>query len=194
VQVALVVGAGNMVRGRQLMADAAIRRTTADYMGMLGTVMNALSLGDSLNGRGIPARVLSAIAMPAVCEPYTIREARRQLDENRVVISAGGTGNPFFTTDTCASLRASELEADALIKATKVNGVFDSDPMLNPQAERYDTLTYAKVLEDRLGVMDLSAISMCMENDIKIIVLQVSLPGNLLDAVCGKEVGTVVTS
>jgi len=194
VQVTLVVGAGNMIRGRQLVADSAIRRTTADYMGMLGTVVNSLALGDSLNARGIPTRVLSAIAMPVVCQPYSIREARKQLDKNRVVVSAGGTGNPFFTTDTCASLRASELEVDALIKATKVNGVFDSDPMLNPRAKRYDRLTYAKVLEDRLGVMDLSAISMCMENDIKIIVLQVSLPGNLLDAVCGKDVGTVVTS
>jgi len=162
-------------------------------MGMLGTVINALALGDSLNGRGLPTRVLSAVAMPAVCQTYTIREARKQLDKGRIVISAGGTGNPFFTTDTCASLRASELGVDALIKATKVDGIFDSDPMLNPQAKRYDKLTYTKILEDRLGAMDLSAISMCMENDIKIIVLQISKPGNLLNAVCGQEVGTLVT-
>jgi len=194
VQVAVVVGAGNMVRGRQLTEDTTIRRTTADYMGMLGTVVNALALGDSLDAHGIPTRVLSAVAMPTVCQPYSIREARKQLDKDRVIVSAGGTGNPFFTTDTCASLRACELEVDALIKATKVDGVFDSDPMLNPQAKKYDKLTYAKILEDRLGVMDLSAISMCMENDIKIIVLQVSLPGNLLNAVCGKDVGTIVTS
>jgi len=193
VGITLVVGGGNLIRGRQLMEDPNVRRTTADQMGMLGTVINALALGDSLNGRGLPTRVLSAVAMPTVCQTYTIREARKQLDKGRIVISAGGTGNPFFTTDTCASLRASELGVDALIKATKVDGVFDSDPMLNPQAKRYDKLTYAKILEDRLGVMDLSAISMCMENDIKIIVLQISKPGNLLSAVCGQEVGTIVT-
>ncbi|MDP6545935.1 MAG: UMP kinase [Phycisphaerae bacterium] len=193
VGVTMVIGGGNLIRGRQLMEDPSIRRTTADHMGMLGTVINALALGDSLNGRGLPARVLSAVAMPTVCQTYTVREARKQLDKGRIVISAGGTGNPFFTTDTCASLRASELGADAMIKATKVDGVFDSDPMLNPQAKRYDKLTYAKILEDRLGVMDLSAISMCMENDIKIIVLQISKPGNLLNAICGQQVGTLVT-
>ncbi|MBL7220258.1 MAG: UMP kinase [Phycisphaerae bacterium] len=192
VGVTLVIGGGNMVRGRQLREAPNIRRTTADQMGMLGTVINALALGDSLNGRGLHTRVLSAVAMPTVCQTYTIREARKQLGKGRIVISAAGTGNPFFTTDTCASLRASELGVDALIKATKVDGVFDSDPMLNPQAKRYDKLTYAKILEDRLGVMDLSAISMCMENDIKIIVLQISRPGNLLDAVCGREVGTII--
>jgi len=193
VGVTLVVGGGNLIRGRQLMEDPGIQRTTADQMGMLSTVINALALCDSLNGRGLPTRVLSAVAMPTVCQTYTVREARKQLDKGRIVISAGGTGNPFFTTDTCASLRASELGVDALIKATKVDGVFDSDPILNPQAKRYDKLTYAKILEDRLGVMDLSAISMCMENDIKIIVLQISKPGNLLDAVCGQEVGTIIT-
>jgi uridylate kinase len=193
VKITLVIGGGNMIRGRQLMEDPNIQRTTADQMGMLGTVINALALGDSLNGRGLPARVLSAVAMPTVCQVYTIREARKQLAKGRIVISAGGTGNPFFSTDTCAALRASELGADALIKATKVDGVFDSDPMLNPQAKRYDKLTYAKFLKDRLSVMDLSAISMCMENDIKIIVLQISKPGNLLNAVCGQEVGTLVT-
>jgi uridylate kinase len=193
VKIVMVIGGGNMIRGRQLMEDPNIRRTTADQMGMLGTVINALALGDALNGRGLPARVLSAEVMPTVCQTYTIREARKQLDKGRIVISAGGTGNPFFSTDTCASLRASELGVDALIKATKVDGVFDSDPMLNPQAKRYDKLTYAKILEDRLGVMDLSAISMCMENDIKIVVLEISKTGNLLNAVCGQEIGTIVT-
>ncbi|MDP6634813.1 MAG: UMP kinase [Phycisphaerae bacterium] len=193
VQIVLVVGGGNLIRGRHLTEDPNILRTTADQMGMLGTVINAMALGDALNKRDMPTRVLSAVAMPAICQTYTIREARKQLDKGRIVISAGGTGNPFFTTDTCASLRASELGVDALIKATKVDGVFDSDPMLNPKAKRYDTLTYAKILEDRLGVMDLSAISMCMENDIKILVLQISKPGNLLNAVCGQEVGTIVT-
>jgi len=193
VEIVLVVGGGNLIRGRQLIADPNIQRTTADQMGMLGTIINALGLGDALNARGLPTRVLSAVAMPTLCQTYTIREARKQLDKGRIVISAGGTGNPFFTTDTCASLRASELGVDALVKATKVDGVFDSDPMLNPKARKHDKLTYAKVLEDRLGVMDLSAISMCMENDIKILVLQISKPGNLLNAVCGQEVGTIVT-
>jgi len=130
VGVTMVVGGGNLIRGRQLMEDPNIQRTTADQMGMLGTVINALALCDSLNGRGVPTRVLSAVAMPTVCQTYTVREARKQLGKGRVVISAGGTGNPFFTTDTCASLRASELGVDALVKATKVDGVFDSDPML----------------------------------------------------------------
>jgi len=193
VGIVVVVGSGNLIRGRQLMEDPNIRRITADQMGMLGTVINALAMGVALNGRGLPTRVLSAVSMPTLCQTYTIREARKQLDKGRIVISAGGTGNPFFTTDTCASLRASELGVDVLIKATKVDGVFDSDPMLIPQAKQYDKLTYAKILEDRLGVMDLSAISMCMENDIKIIVLQITKPGNLLNAVCGHEVGTIVT-
>jgi len=193
VQIVLVVGGGNLIRGRHLTEDPNIRRTTADQMGMLGTVINGLALCDAMNGRGLPTRALSAVAMPTICQTYTIREALKQLDKGRVVISAGGTGNPFFTTDTCASLRASELGVDAMVKATKVDGVFDSDPMLNSQAKRYDKLTYAKVLEDRLGVMDLSAISMCMENDIKILVLQISKPGNLLNAICGQEVGTIVT-
>jgi uridylate kinase len=193
VEIVLVVGGGNLIRGRQLADDPNILRTTADQMGMLGTVINGLALGDALNGRGMPTRVLSAVGSPNVCQTYSIREARKQLDKGRIVVSAGGTGNPFFTTDTCASLRASELDADAVVKATKVDGVFDSDPMLNPSAKRYDKLTYAKVLEDRLGVMDLSAISMCMENDIKILVLQISKPGNLLAAVCGQEVGTIVS-
>jgi len=193
VEIVLVVGGGHLIRGRQLADDPNILRTTADQMGMLGTVINGLALGDTLNGRGMPTRVLSAVGSANVCQAYSIREARKQLDKGRIVISAGGTGNPFFTTDTCASLRASELGAEAMIKATKVDGVFDSDPMLNPNAKRYDKLTYAKVLEDRLGVMDLSAISMCMENDIKILVLQISKPGNLLAAVCGQEVGTIVS-
>ncbi|MBT3200782.1 MAG: UMP kinase [Phycisphaerales bacterium] len=193
VEIVMVVGGGNLIRSRQLMEDPNIKRTTADQMGMLGTIINGLGLCDALNGRGLPARVLSAVHMPTLCETYTIKEAQKQLAKGRIVISAGGTGNPFFTTDTCSSLRASELGVEAFVKATKVDGVFDSDPMLNPKAVRYDKLTYAKVLEDRLGVMDLSAISMCMENDIKILVLQLSKPGNLLNAVCGQEVGTIVT-
>lgn len=193
VQMAIVVGGGNIVRGRDLRDDANIERTTADFMGMLATVINALALGETLCARGADARVMSAIPMPAVCEPYTVRNALGHLDQRRIVICAGGTGNPLFTTDTCASLRAGELKAEALVKATRVDGVFDSDPEVNPDARRYESLTYEKVLADRLGVMDLSAVTMCMENDIPIIVLQVSKPGNLLGAVCGDDVGTTVS-
>jgi len=193
VRMAIVVGGGNIARGRDLRADANIERTTADFMGMLATVINALALGEILGARGADARVMSAIPMPAVCEPYTIRNALAHLDRRRIVICAGGTGNPLFTTDTCASLRAGELKASALLKATKVDGVFDSDPATNPDARRYERLTYQKVLDDRLGVMDLSAVTMCMENDIPIIVLAVSKPGNLLGAVRGDDVGTTVS-
>jgi len=193
VQVALVVGGGNIIRARQLYRDPHIERITADYMGMLATVINALALGDTLAGRNVPARVMSAIPMPSVCESYTQGGAMKHLDNNRVVIFAGGTGNPFFTTDTCASLRASEIKAEALIKATKVDGVFDSDPAENPKAKRYKKLTYQKVLADRLGVMDLSAVSMCMENDIPIVVLQISRSGNLRSAICGCDVGTLIS-
>jgi uridylate kinase len=136
---------------------------------------------------------MSAVPMPSVCESYTQRGAMKHLDNNSVVIFAGGTGNPFFTTDTCASLRASEIKAEALIKATKVDGVFDSDPAENPKAKRYKKLTYQKVLADRLGVMDLSAVSMCMENDIPIVVLQISRSGNLRSAICGRNVGTLIS-
>lgn len=194
VQVGLVVGGGNFIRGRQLLEDPHIQRTTADYMGMLATVMNSLALCDTFNSRGIPARVFSAVPMPKICPTFTQHEVEKQLRKNRVLIFAGGTGNPFCTTDTCASLRASEIQADLLVKATKVDGVFDSDPMLNPNAKKYDHLTYNQVLADRLGVMDLSAISMCMENDIPIVVLQVSKSGNLRDAICGKSVGTLVNN
>jgi uridylate kinase len=193
VQVALVVGGGNIIRARQLHRDPHIERTTADYMGMLATVINALALGDTLTGRNVPVRVMSAVPMPSVCESYTQRGAMKHLDNNSVVIFAGGTGNPFFTTDTCASLRASEIKAEALIKATKVDGVFDSDPAENPKAKRYKKLTYQKVLADRLGVMDLSAVSMCMENDIPIVVLQISRSGNLRSAICGRDVGTLIS-
>ncbi len=192
VQLGIVVGGGNFIRGRQLTDDPHIQRTTADSMGMLATVINALALCDTLNGRGTPAVVLSAVPMPTVCEAFTHRQAMKHLNKGRVVIFAGGTGNPFFTTDTCASLRACEINADVLIKATKVDGVFDSDPMKNPDAKRYEHLTCRKALDDRLGVMDLSAISMCMENDIPILVLQVTKAGNLLAAASGKTVGTLV--
>ena len=191
VQISLVVGGGNIIRGADL-AGTHIRRTTADYMGMLATVINAIALRDSLEDRGVPARVMSAIPMSAVCEPFVRERAIRHLEMGRVVIFAAGTGNPFFTTDTCAALRAGELLADILIKATKVDGVFDSDPMLNPNAKKYDHLTYEKALAERLGVMDLTAFSLCMENGIPINVLQVFQPGNLARAVRGEKVGTLV--
>lgn len=193
-QIALVVGGGNFLRGRTLVGKVAVRRVTADYMGMLATVMNAIALRDSMEAAGLQARVLSAIPMPQVCESFSARQAADHLESGRVVILAAGTGCPLFTTDMCAALRAGELGADVLLKATKVDGVFDDDPVLNPQARKYDELTYQKVLADRLAVMDLTAISMCMENHIPIVVFKLSQPGNLLKALTGQQVGTTVTS
>jgi len=193
VQVALVVGAGNILRGRQLVGAAGVRRATADYMGMMATVINALALRDCLENRGGAAVAMSAIAMPSVCETWNRWDAVEHLRSGRIVILAGGTGNPFLTTDTCAALRACELQAEVVLKATKVDGVFDSDPMSNPQAKRYDKLTYQKVLADNLGVMDLSAVSLCMEAGIPIIVFKLSTPGNLAAVVRGKNIGTIVT-
>lgn len=191
-QTAVVIGAGNFIRGRDLAAEADIRRATGDYMGMLATVVNALALRDAVENRDVPACLMSAIPMPAVCEQFNSRRARRCLDQGRVVIFAGGTGCPFFTTDTAASLRAAEIGAEALVKATKVDGVFDSDPEKNASAAKYERLTYEEVLADRLGVMDLTAVSMCMDNRIPIIVLQLTKPGNLAAAVRGRAVGSII--
>ena len=193
VQTAVVVGGGNILRGRHLADNPAIRRTTADYMGMMATVMNALALQDSLEARGVSVAVMSAIAMPSVCETWNRRDALAHLGAGHLVLLAGGTGSPFFTTDTCAAQRACELEADVLFKATKVDGVFDRDPMTDPAAKRYDRLTYQKVLADRLGVMDLTAISLCMQAKIPIVVFKLSEPGRLAEAVAGKPIGTIVT-
>ncbi len=193
VQVALVVGAGNILRGKQLVGSAGVRRATADYMGMMATVMNALALRDCLASRGAGAVAMSAIAMPSVCETWNRWDAISHLRAGQIVILAGGTGNPFFTTDTCAALRACELEAEVVLKATKVDGVFDSDPVTHPSAKRYDKLTYQKVLADNLGVMDLAAVSLCMEADIPIVVFKLAEPGNLAGAVCGQSIGTIVT-
>ena len=192
VQMALVVGGGNIIRGGQL-AEGHIKRTTGDYMGMLATVINALALRDMLDHHGAASVVMSAIPMGPVCESFDRSRAVEYLDSGKVVIFAAGTGNPYFTTDTCAALRASEVGAGALIKATKVDGVFDSDPMTNPAAKKYDRLTYQKTLADQLGVMDLTAVSMCMENRIPIIVLQLFKSGNLAAAVSGEDVGTLVS-
>jgi len=199
VEIGLVVGGGNFIRGRVLTESddnaggAGIQRGTADYMGMLATVINALALRDSLEARGVPTRVQSAITMTAVAEPFIPLRAIRHLEKGRVVVFAAGTGSPFFTTDTCAALRAREIGAEALLKATKVDGVFDSDPLRNPDATKYEKLTYHKVLTDRLGVMDLTAISMCMESKIPILIFQLAKAGSMLKAVCGKSVGTLVT-
>ena len=194
VQVAVVVGGGNLIRGRDLIDDAHIRRTTADGMGMLATVINGLALRDTLAGRRQPARLYSARAMAPVCELFARDVVVEDLEAGRVTILAGGTGNPFFTTDTCAALRALEIDAEILLKATKVDGVYDGDPETDPKAKRYDGLTYEKVLADRLGVMDLTAVSLCMENDLPIQVLQLTQPGNLAAAVCSREIGTLVCS
>ena len=193
VQTAVVVGGGNILRGRHLADNPAIRRTTADYMGMMATVMNTLALQDSLEARQVPVAVMSAIAMRSVCENWNHRDALAHLQAGRVLLLAGGTGSPFFTTDTCAALRACELEADVLLKATKVDGVFDRDPLVDPAAKRYTKLTYQKVLADNLGVMDLAAISLCMQADIPIVVFKLADRGSLADVVAGKPVGTIVS-
>ncbi len=194
VQMGIVVGAGNFVRGRDLADDPTIGRVTADTMGMLATVINALALRDALAARGVAAEVLGAIPMAPVCEGFVARRAAAYLEAGRVVVLAAGTGSPFFTTDTCAALRALELGAEAVLKATKVDGVFDADPAVNPDATRYDRLTYEQVLADKLGVMDLTAVSMCMEGGVPVVVFQLSKPGNLAAAVRGEAVGTLVTA
>ncbi len=189
-RVAVVNGAGNFIRGQMFAAKSGIPRNTADYMGMLATIINACVLQETLEQLGQPTRVLSAIEVSAICEKFIRRRALRHLERERVVILAGGTGNPFFTTDTCAALRASELDADLLIKATNVDGVYDSDPNKNPDAKLYDQLTYGQVLEQDLRVMDHSAISLCRDNGIPISVLNVFKEDNITRAICGENVGT----
>jgi len=191
-QLAVVIGGGNFLRGRHLQDDSTIQRVTADYMGMLATTMNAIALRDALQHHDIRSEVLGAIAMECICGPVDIRRARAMLDDGVVVILAGGTGRPFVTTDTCAALRACEMGADAVLKATKVDGVYDSDPETNSNAKRYDRLTYQQVLADRLGVMDLTAISLCMDNGIPIVVFKLSKAGNLAGVIRGKGIGTFV--
>ena len=193
VDVAIVIGAGNLWRGRAGL-DLGMDRATADYMGMLATVMNALALMDALEALGSMTRVQSAIEMHSVAEPYIRRRAIRHLEKGRVVILGGGTGNPYFTTDTAAALRAMEIGADVLIKATKVDGVYDCDPKLNPNAVKFDHLTYIEVLNRRLEVMDSTAISLCMENKLPILVLNLWDPDALRKALVGEPVGTLVTA
>jgi uridylate kinase len=192
VQLGIVIGGGNFIRGAAMASDSRVQRATADYMGMLATVLNSLSLQDTLESMGQPTRVQSAIEMRQVCEPYIRRRAQRHLEKGRVVILAAGTGNPFVTTDTCAALRATELGCDALIKATKVDGVFTADPNSDPSAEFIERLTYGDVLSRQLGVMDLAAISLCMEQRIPVIVFNLKKHGNIARVARGEPVGTTI--
>ncbi len=192
VQVAIVIGAGNLWRGRDGIARG-MERATADYMGMLGTVMNSMALMDALERSGVVTRVMSALEMRAVAEPYIRRRAIRHLEKGRVVILGGGTGNPYFSTDTAAALRAMEIEADIVIKATKVDGVYDTDPEQDPNAKRFDHLTYIEALNRRLQVMDSTAISLCMDNNLPILVMNMWQMDNLINAVLGEQVGTIIS-
>jgi uridylate kinase len=192
VQVATVIGGGNIFRGAGL-ARAGMDRVAADHMGMLATVMNALAMQDALEGFGVPTRVMSAIRINEVCEDYIRRRAMRHLEKGRVVIFAAGTGNPFFTTDTAAALRAIEIGADVLLKATKVNGVYSEDPVRNPAAVRYTHLSFDRVLTDKLNVMDATAIVMCRDNHLPLRVFNLNNSGDLTRIVRGEDVGTAVT-
>ncbi|MCH8100466.1 MAG: UMP kinase [Proteobacteria bacterium] len=193
VEIAIVIGGGNIFRGAGL-ARAGMDRVTGDYMGMLATVMNALAIQDALESLDVYARVMSALQINEVCEDYIRRRAIRHLEKGRVVILAAGTGNPFFTTDTAASLRAIEIGADILLKATKVDGVYDADPMVNPNAKRYDTVSYDQLLTDKLSVMDATAVVMCRDNNIPLRVFDLTRADALVQAMTGHDVGTVVTA
>ena len=192
VEVCLVIGAGNIFRGVSL-AAANVERTTGDYMGMLATVLNALAMQSMLESKGVTTRVLSAIPMSAVCEPYIRRRAVRHMEKGRVVIFAAGTGNPFFTTDTAAALRAVEMNCDALLKGTQVDGVYSSDPKTDENAERYDQLSYQEVLTKNLRVMDTSAIALARENSVPILVFSIHIPGAFADIVNGKGTFTTIS-
>jgi uridylate kinase len=193
VQVAIVIGAGNLWRGQEG-TERGMERATADYMGMLGTMMNSLALMDAHERMGIVTRVMSAVEMRAVAEPYIRRRAIRHLEKDRVVILGGGTGNPYFSTDTAAALRAMEIEAEVVIKATKVDGVYDRDPEIYPDAKYIERLTYIDALNRRIQVMDSTAISLCMDNDLPIMVLNMWKPESLVSALLGETVGTIINS
>ena len=192
VEVAIVIGAGNIWRGREGI-ERGMERATADYMGMLATVINSLALMDALERRQVVTRVMTALEMRAVAEPYIQRRAIRHLEKGRVVILGGGTGNPYFSTDTAAALRAMEIGADIVIKATKVDGVYSADPHKDPTAKRFDKLTFIESLNLRLEVMDATAISLCMDNDLPILVLDMWQPESLVKAVLGHPVGTILS-
>lgn len=191
VDVAVVIGGGNLIRG-QIAADEGIDRSTADYMGMLATVINSLALQDALEKLGVHTRVLTAIEMRQLAEPYIRRRAIRHLEKGRVVILAGGTGNPYFTTDTAAALRAVEINADVILKATKVDGVYTADPKIDPKARKFGKLRYIEVLKKRLKVMDATAISLCMDNRLPIVVFNLTQRGNIKKVILGQKIGTRV--
>jgi uridylate kinase len=193
VQVAVVIGGGNLFRGLAAAAKG-MDRATADYMGMLATVINGLAMQDALEHVGVSTRVASAIEMRAVAEPFIRRRAVRHLEKGRVVVFAAGTGNPYFTTDTAAALRAMEMKADVILKGTKVDGIYTADPMLNPTATKYDAISYLKVLAEGLKVMDATAISLCMDNKLPIVVFNLRTRGNLRRVIMGEPVGTTVTA
>lgn len=193
VELAIVVGGGNFIRGK-MMADLGMDRVQADYMGMLGTVINALAVQNTLEQEGVQTRVQTAVEMQKVAEPFILRRAIRHLEKGRIVIFGAGTGSPYFSTDTTAALRASEIDADVILMAKNgVDGVYDCDPKKNPEAKRFDTLNYLDVLNKGLQVMDSTAISMCMDNDIDLVVFNMNEPGNIMNAVTQKVSGTVVT-
>lgn len=189
VEISVVVGGGNFWRGRQ---GFGMDKSTADYMGMLSTVLNALALQDALEQMGVPVRVQTAIEMKEIAEPYIKRKAMRHLEKRRIVIFAAGTGNPFFTTDTTAALRAAEIDADIILLAKNVDAVYDSDPAINPNAQKFDHLSYLDVINKGLKVMDSTAITLCMDNDIPILVFGLDNPDNILRAVNGEQIGTLI--
>ena len=193
VEVGVVVGGGNLFRGLAASARG-MDRSTADYMGMLATVINALALQDALEQIGVTTRIATAIEMRAVAEPFIRRRAVRHLEKKRVVVFAAGTGNPYFTTDTAAALRAMEMRAEVILKGTKVDGIYTADPMIDKTAEKFDTITYLKVIEKSLRVMDATAITLCMDNKLPIVVFNLRTPGNLRRVIMGEPVGTTVSA
>jgi uridylate kinase len=193
VETAIVIGGGNIFRGVAASARG-MDRATADYMGMLATIINALALQDALEQQNVPTRVVTAIEMRAVAEPFIRRRAIRHLEKRRVVVFGAGTGNPYFSTDTAAALRAMEIKADVIMKGTKVDGIYDADPMLQPSASRFDRISYLEVLDKGLKVMDATAISLCMDNRLPIVVFNLKTPGNIRRAIAGEPIGSLVTA
>ena len=192
VQLSLVIGGGNIIRGMTA-ASQGMDRANADYMGMLASVINAMATQDAMEKAGVPTRVLTAITIQQVAEPYIRRRAIRHLEKGRAVIFAGGTGNPYFTTDTAAALRAAEIHADVILKATQVDGVYDADPSKNPNAKRYATLSYAEAIQKNLRFMDQAALALCRENRLPLVVFDMGVPGNIQKVVSGESVGTILT-
>ena len=193
IELAVVVGGGNFIRGATFSESGNIPRATADYMGMLATVLNAVALQETMEAMGQPTRVMSAISVYSVAEPFIRRRAIRHLEKGRAIILAAGTGNPFFTTDTCAALRATEIHADVLLKATKVDGIYTADPKKDPKAKLYEHITYQQVHRDQLRVMDLTAITLAMERKLPLVVFNLKVPGNIARVLRGEKVGTTIT-